>query len=117
MRLVAQDSREPRAKSREPVAGSPPGEASFPGSAWERTASEAPPRGRLHGRRGGFTLIEMLLVLAIIATLAALLLAAVFRASLFAQGLGGANDVRQLTVALESFKGKFGFYPPSRIKL
>jgi prepilin-type N-terminal cleavage/methylation domain-containing protein len=104
MRLVAEDSREPRNENR--------GEASL-----ERAASEAPPRGQLPGKRGAFTLIEMLLVLAIIAALAALLLAAVFRATLFGQGVGLANDVRQLDVGLQKFKDKFGFYPPSRIKL
>jgi general secretion pathway protein G len=62
-------------------------------------------------------MIEMLLVLAIISALAALLLAALFRANVFAQFVGGTNDISQLAVALENFKTKFGFYPPSRVKL
>src|SRR5262249_38979489 len=117
MRFVAQDSRESPDQSRDPLIGPPLGEALFPGSARERTASEAPPRGRSHHRRGGFTLIEILLVLAIIATLAALLLAAVFRANVFAQFVGGTKGVADIGTALENFKQKFGVYPPSRIKL
>ncbi len=67
--------------------------------------------------RSAFTLVEMLIVIAIIAILVSLISAAVIR------GLGTANKVRnmselrQLGVAVENFKAKYGIYPPSRIIL
>jgi general secretion pathway protein G len=67
--------------------------------------------------REAFTLIELLVVISIIAVLAALLLVAVFRAGGSGQLVQSTNDVRQLQDALQQFKSKYGFFPPSRIKL
>src|SRR5260370_36530669 len=49
--------------------------------------------------RHGLTLIELLVVIAIVAVLAALLLPALARAKARAQGIGCANNIRQLSVA------------------
>jgi prepilin-type N-terminal cleavage/methylation domain-containing protein len=59
-----------------------------------------------------FTLIEMLIVVAIMATLAALtfpILGAVKRNAIRTRAMGG---VKQLETAIEAYKDKFGHYPP-----
>jgi prepilin-type N-terminal cleavage/methylation domain-containing protein len=74
------------------------------------------PRTRPAGR-GGFTLIEMLVVVAIIAILVALTAATALKFLRKGPELQTRNDISQLTTAVGTFKTKFGFYPPSRIRL
>ena len=68
-------------------------------------------------RRSGFTLIEILIVIAIIAILSSLLLGAI----MLVRGKGPAvktrNDILQLSEGIQKFKTKFGFYPPDQIRL
>jgi prepilin-type N-terminal cleavage/methylation domain-containing protein len=68
-------------------------------------------------KRPGFTLLEVIVVIVIILILASLILAATVRALAKAREVRNRNDISQLSTALENFKGKFGFYPPSRIRL
>lgn len=76
-------------------------------------------RRRSHTRsqtgRVGFTLVELLVVIAIIGILVGLLIvagrAAVIRANEFAVS----TEITQMSQALEEFKTKYGFYPPSRV--
>lgn len=69
-------------------------------------------------QRAAFTLIELVVVLAIILLLIGLLTAGVFRALSFAQQTKNAHEISgNLSPALEAFKVQYGFYPPSRLRL
>jgi general secretion pathway protein G len=68
-------------------------------------------------KRSGFTLIEMIVVVVIILILAGLISAAAIRALGKAREVRNRNDISGLASAVENFKTKFGFYPPSRIRL
>jgi len=61
----------------------------------------------------GFTLVEMLVVISIIAILAALLLPAVSRAIVAARNAAIGVEVNQLATAIESYKQDKGDYPPN----
>jgi prepilin-type N-terminal cleavage/methylation domain-containing protein len=65
----------------------------------------------------GFTLVELLAVIAIIGILAAILLVAIVPVLSKGPEVMTTSDLRQLTVALNNFKGKYGFFPPSQITL
>jgi prepilin-type N-terminal cleavage/methylation domain-containing protein/prepilin-type processing-associated H-X9-DG protein len=65
-------------------------------------------RGCSRGTAAGFTLVELLVVIAVIAILAALLLPALGRARERAQGIACLNNTRQLDIACLLYTGDFG---------
>ena len=63
--------------------------------------------------RSGFTLVEILLVVAIIATLAALLLGAINRVGDVGRRTVAGAEISQLETAVAKFKVDNGFSPPT----
>jgi prepilin-type N-terminal cleavage/methylation domain-containing protein len=73
-----------------------------------------------HARRSGrwgFTMVELLIVIAIIGVLVSLISAGVWKATVTANRVRNRSEISQLEIAVESFKNKFGIYPPSKILL
>jgi prepilin-type N-terminal cleavage/methylation domain-containing protein len=68
-------------------------------------------------RRPGFSLVELLVVIAIIGILASLTAAAVMAVRGRGLDVTARNEIAQISAALESFKQKFGCYPPDNIVL
>lgn len=68
-------------------------------------------------RRRGFTLIEILVVIIIVAILVGLLLPVIAGAIRTAKNAAVSSEINLLAQALESFKAKYGQYPPSRVFL
>jgi len=69
------------------------------------------------GTRRGFTLIELLIVIAIIGIILSLVAAAVIQALKSGRRTQNRAEISQVDVGIETFKHKFGMYPPSRIRL
>ena len=67
-------------------------------------------------RTHGFTLVEMLTVVAIISILAGLLGIAAIKAFTTTKEKRIANEINQLTMAMENFKNKYDDYPPSDLR-
>lgn len=68
-------------------------------------------------RRGGFTLVELIMVIAIIATLIALLLPALGSVRQTMTITEVRQEISQLEAAIASFKAEYGVEPPSSITL
>jgi len=66
-------------------------------------------------RRAGFTLTELLIVIAIIGLLVGLLSVVAAGAIKRSQEFAIQSEITQMNQALESFRTKYGFYPPSQI--
>ncbi|MFM7738360.1 MAG: type II secretion system protein [Planctomycetota bacterium] len=62
--------------------------------------------------RGGFTLVEILVVIVIIGILVGIIVPGVMSAYRRSQEFAIENDINQLGASLEAFKSKYGFYPP-----
>ncbi len=66
--------------------------------------------------RAGFTLVELMIVITIIAVLASLLLGAINKVREVAKRTTAVAEISQLDTAIAKFKQDFGFNPPNYIK-
>lgn len=82
-----------------------------------RRIAEVKVNGKPAPQRRGFTLIELMIVIVVIATLLALLLPAVSSVFRTARDSQVQMEIRSLEQAIASFKTQFGIDPPSQIKL
>ena len=64
-------------------------------------------------QRGGFTLVELLVVITIIGVLAALIVPAVFQARVSAKNAAIKAEIDMLHMAIMNYKNEFGSFPPS----
>ncbi len=85
------------------------------GARRQRTTDDA--RRTTHDGPGGFTLVELLVVIVVLGILIALLLPAINSAIKTARNAAVLAEINQLAQALESFKSTYGDYPPSRVLL
>lgn len=77
--------------------------------------SPSPPRGHVAERRG-FTIVELLVVVAIVGTLIGLLLPAVQAAREAARGAQCKNNLRQIGLATIHYHDAQGHFPPARLR-
>jgi prepilin-type N-terminal cleavage/methylation domain-containing protein len=71
------------------------------------------PQDGSSGRRGGFTLVELLAVIMIIALLAALVTPAVMRARNSARNAAIKAEIDMLHMAIMNYKNEYGSFPPA----
>lgn len=81
---------------------------------WNSPSSQEKQRRRL---RGGFTLVELMVVVVIIAILIGLVLPAIIGVRQRAREAEVKNDIAKLEQAITAFKVEFGIEPPSQITL
>ena len=67
-------------------------------------------------KRTAFTLVELLVVVAIIGILVAIFLPAINAARTSARSVNCKNKVRQLSLAAINYESAFGFFPPARFQ-
>ena len=68
-------------------------------------------------RRGGFTLVELLIGIAVIGILAGMLSYALIPALNRGKEFAIQQEMSQIESAIEQFKTKYGFYPPSFVRV
>src|SRR5947207_14414997 len=68
---------------------------------------------RVLGRRAGFTLVELLVVIAVIGVLVALILPAVQAAREAARRMSCGNNLRQIGLGLQNFESATKIFPSS----
>src|SRR5438309_711365 len=68
-------------------------------------------------RRQAFTLVELMISIAIVGLLIAMLTDAIYKGLMKAKEARNRIDITQMEVSLEQFKQRFGVYPPSRLML
>lgn len=63
--------------------------------------------------RSGFTLVELLVAITVVAILVGMLTAAVIPAFRRAREAAAQMEMKQIELAIENFKNQYGFYPPN----
>ena len=75
------------------------------------------PKSDIRNQRGGFTLVEMLLVLVILATLAAIVYPKLAGRSEQARTTAAATQISSFSTALDAFEVDNGYYPKGKAGL